>query len=366
MIIHEAEGEGKMKVLLVDDDIMVCRGLKQLIPWENLGATIVGDARNGLDAYRLALRESPDLIISDVKMPQMDGIELSKRVFDSLLDTKIILLSAYEDFNYAKRAIEYGVDSYILKPIDKSKLQELLERIRVIKTMIHDRHQEICTIMDEEYLKVPVYEAIRSYDEGYFRQLFADLPIQYNGDAIKVICVKLIHILFDYFKHIGFSLENYEGSKEKAIEDILILKQSESIISYTYEMYLDILQFNKENKSVDTHISIVQAKRYIKEHMKDFNLSVAGLAEHMGITSSYLSIFFRKETGVNVSSYITITRIEKACYLLKTTGSKISIIATEVGYTDYRYFTKVFKKKIGLTPSQYRELHGEGMLANDS
>ncbi|MFD0714358.1 response regulator [Paenibacillus sp. GCM10027626] len=118
-----------IKALIVDDEYLVRLGLRKTIAWEQLGIEIVGEAEDGLTGYEEAMKCKPELIITDIKMPFMDGIELMKKVKDSKLEASFIVLSGYGDFEYAKGAIRYGAVEYLLKPIENVQLEEVLHRV---------------------------------------------------------------------------------------------------------------------------------------------------------------------------------------------------------------------------------------------
>ena len=104
-------------IILADDEQQILYGMKNGIDWESLGFSVVGTAQNGKEALELIEEYHPDLLISDIKMPFMDGLELSKTIHENYINTKIILFSGWDDFEYARTAISYGVSQYIMKPI---------------------------------------------------------------------------------------------------------------------------------------------------------------------------------------------------------------------------------------------------------
>ncbi|WP_438448438.1 response regulator transcription factor [Gorillibacterium sp. sgz5001074] len=118
------------KVLLVDDEVFVRKGLQKLIRWEQFKCTLVGEAKNGGEALEMIHRLEPDLVITDIMMPVLDGLELIRSVKEeSRVDPEFIIISGYNDFKYAQQAIRYGVKDYILKPIDVKELGATLERL---------------------------------------------------------------------------------------------------------------------------------------------------------------------------------------------------------------------------------------------
>ena len=120
-----------IKIFLVEDEVVIRNGIKHSIQWEREGYEFVGEASDGELAYPLILKEKPDILITDIKMPFMDGLELSEAVKKELPDIKILILSGYNDFDYAKKAIGIGVTDYILKPVSAEKLLEAIGNVAV-------------------------------------------------------------------------------------------------------------------------------------------------------------------------------------------------------------------------------------------
>ena len=121
-----------MKVLIVDDDRFVRQGLKKLLPWSDMDCEIVGEASDGESGWKLTQELQPDLVLTDIRMPGVDGLELARRISDSMSGIRIIMLSAYADFSYAQSAIKYHVRHYLLKPLSEESLRQLSDYIRQI------------------------------------------------------------------------------------------------------------------------------------------------------------------------------------------------------------------------------------------
>jgi two-component system response regulator YesN len=118
-----------LKVFLVEDEFVVRQGIKQIIDWQGNGFEFVGEAGDGELAYPMIQESVPDILITDIKMPFMDGLELSRLVLEKLPDIKIIILSGYDEFEYAKEAISIGITDYLLKPITGTKLLEAVKKV---------------------------------------------------------------------------------------------------------------------------------------------------------------------------------------------------------------------------------------------
>jgi two-component system response regulator YesN len=118
------------KVLLVDDEVFARTGLRGLIPWNRLGFEIVAEAANGEEALHLIREEQPDLVVTDIRMPVLDGLELIRTVKEQdIASPRFIIISGYNDFKYAQQAVKFGVEDFILKPIDEAELSDTLRRV---------------------------------------------------------------------------------------------------------------------------------------------------------------------------------------------------------------------------------------------
>ena len=116
-----------LKVFLVEDESIVREGLRDNIPWQQYGYEFVGEASDGEMALPLIQKTKPDVLLTDIKMPFMDGLSLSKLVHQEFPDMKIIIISGYDDFEYAKQACDLGAFAYLLKPIEDDKLRETMQ-----------------------------------------------------------------------------------------------------------------------------------------------------------------------------------------------------------------------------------------------
>lgn len=119
----------KLKALLVDDEKPILQNLHAVLPWADLDIEVVGLARNGVQALDIARRHRPDIILCDIRMPVMDGIEFLRRLRETDEEAEVVMLTGYQDFNYARSVIPYGVRDYVLKPIRYDELTALIERL---------------------------------------------------------------------------------------------------------------------------------------------------------------------------------------------------------------------------------------------
>ncbi|MCR8634350.1 response regulator transcription factor [Paenibacillus radicis (ex Xue et al. 2023)] len=118
-----------IKMLIVDDEPIICRGLRETIPWDSIGVEVVGEAADGAEALELIKRQPVDLVLTDINMDGMDGLVLSKTLRERHSEIRIIILSGYDDFEYARQAIRIGVEDYLLKPVNVDELMGMVQRI---------------------------------------------------------------------------------------------------------------------------------------------------------------------------------------------------------------------------------------------
>lgn len=154
-----------LKIFLVEDESIIREGLRENIPWQQYGYQFVGEAADGEQALPLILREKPDVLITDIKMPFMDGLELSRLVVHELPGTKIIIISGYDDFEYARSAIDIGVEQYLLKPITKAMLIKTLQEV----------HQKIEAEREQESYMEKFRDELEGYKISYRNQFFEEV-----------------------------------------------------------------------------------------------------------------------------------------------------------------------------------------------
>ena len=202
-----------LKIFLAEDEVVIRETIKKMIPWEELGFELVGVAADGEMALPLLLRQKPDLLITDIKMPFMDGLTLARLAKKELPNLKIVILSGYDDFNYAKRAISIGVEDYLLKPITKKALSERLSEIR-------SRYEDEKT--QKEYYEKFLRE-MQAYEKNSSRDFFEAL-VRGSMDTMEVYkkAEKIgLDIVAEAYNILIFTMnceEDFSGQKEEYSE----------------------------------------------------------------------------------------------------------------------------------------------------
>ena len=544
-----------LKIFLAEDEVIVRETIKRMIPGENLGFELVGEAADGEMALPLLIRQQPDLLITDIKMPFMDGLTLARLAKKEVPGLKVVILSGYDDFNYAKQAINIGVEDYLLKPITKNALIERLTEIRSRyedeKTQreyyekfhremqayeknssrdffealvsgsldmmeVYKRAEKLGLDIVAESYNVLIFtmncnEDFSGQREGYssweaeslemlekfftghpFAMLFRSNVFSYGvlikGEKNSIrentrICVEEIRKIFDrkednkeWFVAVGESVERlsqiqksyhsasrafsqrylYDGKvlyydemlamekkdvtnddseylqkvdvnalnptilqkflsnglleeTENFVQDYFyaigqepmesvvfrsyvilnvrfsvlsflkelgcdtktlepedtekILAESgrnmESTIAYAEKLVSQAIQLRDRNSGNKNRSILKTAVDFIDQHYMEEDMSLNKAANAANVSANHFSALFSQNMGQTFIEYLTSLRMDKAKEYLRCTGMRSSEIAGEVGYKDAHYFSYLFKKTQGMTPSDYRKAREE-------
>jgi len=516
------------RVFFVEDEVVIREGMRDRVDWAAHGFQYCGDAPDGEMALPLLQALKPDLLITDIRMPFMDGLQLSQVVRERFPGTKIIILSGHDEFEYAQQAIKIGVFEYLLKPVSRKDLQEALSRAR---SALEQEEQERLALqrLEEQvelnrsalrdrlllrlvtgaatsaetmvksalldldlvarcYLVVAIklepaddlaqfgyleYQNIQQSiaelvgnnpDVFLLRKDMDELVLVLKGNspenvleerslivdrarqAIKhrrcemivgtgtpenrlseisrsfTAATQNMHDVVDWrFGALGFEKENLLRVSRSPIEDCLRVGTAEDIdaafdafvrplgerplqsavirgfvftdivlaaarfvdelgsdpaevipelqelaagafdIQSTQQLrgkvhtaLLGALSF-RDSRMLDRYAEVLhQAQEYINRHYMSADLSLSSVATHVNLSACHFSAIFSQETGRTFKSYVTETRIRKAQELIRTTAMKASEIGYQVGYNDPHYFSHVFRKVTGLTPTEFR------------
>ncbi|WP_284645408.1 helix-turn-helix domain-containing protein [Paenibacillus silviterrae] len=339
-------------IVVTDDEPIIARTVAKLLAQGQYSERLhIRTAKNGAEALQLMEQEICHILFTDIRMPVMDGLELTRRVREQYPSTLTVVISGYGDFHYAQQCMQHGVKEYLLKPPSKEELNRLLGKligelenawpapasITIIDTW-SERLAEAIWSQDLRLIDTLVQELI---EHG---RAFCYTPAQ-TGVFIEESCGLLLRKI--NARGI-YSLQEEEFVDTSAVEDPM--ERLRQRIAFLSEWIMTKRRGNAKDP-------IEEAKTYIDHHLAD-EADLEEVAEILGISATYFSHLFKQRTGETFVKYRMRKRLERAKLLLELPQYRITDVSMEVGYTDPTHFSKLFKKYNGLTPSEYREKLG--------
>ncbi|WP_079410185.1 response regulator transcription factor [Paenibacillus ferrarius] len=351
-----------MKVVIIDDEFWTRDSIRRLGDWTRFGITQIEEAEDGLKGLNIIQDILPEIVITDMKMRGMGGIELLQKLTEDYPFVRKIVVSGYEDFSYTKQAILSRVDEYILKPINPEELNQGLEK--AIRELRISRGLHAVQPLDKEILKViTTYKQIiaRTFQElhlediqGRFLELGRQLEEQgalqpgINNSLYKQFMLLLEEQASMAGADITFMLPIHTGAF--FVTDNTPIMQWIEVLSSAYAAVLEELILRRKSKS---RIDIEDIRQFIERSFAE-PITLESIANRFFISKEHLSRTFKQETGSTVMDYIIFKRMEKAKLLLQDPSVSIKSAAEAVGYSDLNYFHRIFKKMTGNTPAQLR------------
>lgn len=362
-----------IKVILIDDEIWTRNTIKAFGNWKYLGIEIIGEASDGIEGIHLINEKKPDIVITDMNMPGMDGIGLLKILKDDYSNIKVIVVSGYSDFNYTKQAIKSNAMDYILKPVDEEELNSALQKsvreIQILQTKkdisLYDLAKSldkniITLIMDQKkMLQRLLVEGNLAGIKNILNRLNNDISkCDTNDVSIGKIIFKVYSEIIEEQLLIVYEDGISQTSNRAQFKHQDIQKDSISeyfaIIENMFENAIKDISESTRNKNCNT---LIQIKKYIESHYTE-HISLESLANLFYISKEYLSKAFKAKFQKKLMNYIIELRMEKAKSMIKDNNISIKNISEAVGYDDISHFYRVFKNYYGISPGEMRKRDG--------
>jgi two-component system, response regulator YesN len=351
-----------IKVLIVDDEYFAREGMKKTIPWQNYGCSVCGEAKDGLEGIAMAKKLAPDIIVTDISMPEMNGIAMAKEIRKLLPECKFIIITGYDEFEYARAAIKLNAVDFILKPIDEEEFLDAIKRAaencrKSIKNISISKEEviRISQILKEEK---ELLLTIRACDKNKMDKQLRNIYFNFldkekeNHDIIKQVSVDIVLKSLNVLAEYNISIEDAKLESLDVYERAAAVSNLSEAYNWVFRVLLNVLEAVKEAAVEANESGIDKAIVYINNHFCE-NISLSDVAKEVYLSESYLSRKIKRVKGISFVEYITKLRMEKAMVLLKDPNVKINDIAASVGYPDYRYFSQTFKKYFGYSPSEF-------------
>jgi two-component system response regulator YesN len=352
------------KTFLVDDRDVFIREIAALRVWGAVsGFHISGSAPDGVDALD-CLRSMPcDLVITDIRMPRMDGIDLLRKIKDEGLCPCVALASEYSEFEYARRGIVLGAFDYLVKPIAAERVGELLSRAkRFLEEQISTgclpllgrdgRMKMACALCSEKDIlamigvnDINVPSAFESLSDRIGRLLPPGDPRFYG--LCRRVYLNIVLEIFTRYPWLGLYIT---ASRYEAPE--IVGGEHDGSLRNVIE---ELLMFVGALLPAGVHGTLRSICDFILEN-PDSKINLQVISEKFFINRTYLSNIFHQKTGLHLNKYITLVKLSRARFLLENSNKKIYEISYGLGYNDFNYFNKIYKKFSGNTPSESRQL----------
>ena len=369
------------QVLLIDDDPNIVDGLKKIIEESFPEIFQIDRAFDGFQALTLLTEHYYHLIISDIKMPQLDGLRLLELIHSGNIPSFVIMLSGYDDYSYIRSALKMGAYDYLLKPVAihtfVSMIHSLLPQFVDSSSTLSLNHLSIPSpAKNGEYFDVESSGAILTHEqldsllkelqtsilalkeedlEGITDRIFRGLsPTVFSREDLRRIFSDFLYTLMQQNSSLipivaHFKLSDNDLSAQ--IKNLPHLSQLKKKFSQVLSLYVEQLKIQQAKN--DAYI-VKKARAYIDQHYSE-SLMLADIASRFRLHPNYFSFLFKKQMNITVRDYILQVRIQKAKELMENPSLKLLDIALAVGYQDAAHFNRAFKNVTGLSPSRYRE-----------
>ena len=333
------------KAIVVDDEQIIRNGISSFINSSDTGFEVTAVFKDGDEAISFLDTHSIELVISDIKMVHVSGIELAQYIYENMPHTKVILLSGYTEFEYAKAAIRYNVKEYITKPTDFGELKNIL--VKLHDEISSGQKGHINNFFDT--IK-QLYAALISGNRDETFSLFKNLLDSYTHDN-ECLGQYVFNIFQTVFDHMYANLKIQPAAEALDYKQLPSIESYDEIYAFSEQLLNGILnQINAREKKTDD-IVINKLIQFINENFSE-NISLQDAADKVFFAPAYCSRFFREHTGEKFSDYLLRVRMENAVKLLRE-HKNITEISKECGYRSSGYFTRVFKEYYNCTPSEY-------------
>lgn len=339
----------KYKLILVDDEPWALSGLAEIIDWEEEGFTIVARCECGADAIRAALQFHPDAVITDIRMPDMSGIQLISKL-QEILPVQCVIVSAYSDFEVARDAIRLSAVHYILKPFSVEDVRDATALLRKKLDATERPKTDELPVLHID-INTPVFPSPREKVKTCYLLLSETaifLPEQADSHYRQPVQIdRYFGILTDKAPDTmppdtGISMPETDFSNAPQMIRTALASLEGGFV------------FAPVSVNGKSQLSAADVQLYLSEHMGE-EITLKTLACHFYLTETYLCDLFKKQTGETILGFLRKIRMHKAKRLLEKSHMTLREVAFQCGYSDYSYFGRHFKAEVGITPDLYRK-----------
>lgn len=395
------------KVLIADDEPKIRRGVRSLVERLAPDLEIVAEAEDGEIAYSAAIEAEPDILLIDIRMPFLNGLELIERLNGALPDRLIIIISGHDEFDYAQAAVKLHVFDYLLKPLDVGVFASTLERARAeLKArsesgkyalwaqeqlsrnlpLLHERffrdwangslsRTEIEETMS--FLKLEVGGPLTLIATRFSERFGAGMPGADRARRMALVAMRTIlsesfpsdgaHIFEDDTETILAIVRIVDESRLSGLKSEIERRAAAQLIQVPViasrivtepigglsDAYEELRAELADGGNCEA--SVILAINSIGQHYYDPEFSLEDAARELEISPGYLSRLMKRETGLSFVEYLNRIRVKKATQFMNDPAAKMFEIAERVGYRSQHYFSRAFRRVMGASPSEYKK-----------
>jgi len=352
-----------VKAIIIDDEYWTRATIRRLVDWESFGIERVEEAEDGAGGLRLVEELQPDIVITDMKMRGMDGVELLKRLTENYPFIRKIVISGYDDFSFTKQAIVSKVDEYLLKPINPAELSAAIAKAvseqKAAKGLYSAQPLEKTFVGRLAEYKNDLSRLFPEMQAGDVRRLFDKLGgmleehMPATPGTRNLVYKQLMLLLDEQATQAGIELsETLPADKaELFATDATPIRLLTDALADRYASVLEEMNERKKNRS---RIDIDEVCRYIDRSYPEPH-TLESIAGRFYVSREHLARLFKQEKGTTVMDYLAYRRIEEAKRLLQQSHLSAKSVGEAVGYADPAYFHRIFKKMTGVTPAQIKQ-----------
>ncbi|MGG4141524.1 response regulator [Paenibacillus algorifonticola] len=382
-----------IKVLIVDDDNLVRKGLRSMLPWKEYSMEVVGEAKNGEKALEFLAMQTVDLLLTDLAMPVMSGMELIRAVRKQYPRISIVVLTLHQDFEYVQDCLRLGAIDYIAKvELETDSYDEVMGRIR--GRILEEKGKNAAPAITDNDVQLTnnrFYDAVPSQKPDDAGQDKSSLPTLVNEDMLADL---RSHGLALVWVHKASEFDRFlENLKRAALPPARLTAFLHSLLLGWNRIYTSVTKqqielpeafgawfeveewLRKARASLAAAISKPQYSEEVKEciakAVQAMHEEIAGpviaseMAIRVNMSRSYFSQCFKDMVGMTFNEYLRSIRMDKAKEYLQYTQKNMQWISEHTGYTDQKYFSRVFYEKTGMLPSEYRQSAQTGVQMSD-
>ena len=375
------------KVLFAEDELLVRLGLQNSIPWSKYEMEVAALADNGMEAYRLFEEIHPDILITDLRMEGMDGLELVKRVREIDKECAIVVISCLNDFETLRKLIPYNINAYVLKAsISIDEVCNVLEQTKEYLISIGRTAKKVIPDLEKPEDIISKYllgDTVISLEDDFeiFEHLLLFSLEEENKDKINKLAMDFIYELVnrqipgemlvtlkdkefcvfyrstekkmdERIKRINNSIGDFLGVRFKITHSSR--RKAENLKDWFDRAYVQQYEINIDENSGKALIQ--KSIEYMQEHFRE-SLTLTDISRTIGLSVSYFSYLFKQETGKNYIEYLNEIRLLATMKDLMNTDEKVVVVAQKNGFQNLEYFSRYFKKQTGDSPARWRKLN---------